>query len=61
MDEDIQPLIATIGQPFSFDIGSTFAGYAPRDISVSVLPPTSIPGYLWLNSRTNIYRSVSGS
>lgn len=39
-DEDIPPLNATIGQPFSFNIGSAFSDLARTDISVSIVPET---------------------
>lgn len=39
-DEDIAPLNATIGQPFSFNIGSAFSDLARTDISVLMVPET---------------------
>lgn len=50
-NEAMQPLTATIGQPFSFDISSVFAGSHPVDISVSIVPITS---WLLYHSQTFI-------
>ena len=44
-NEAMQPLTATIGQPFSLDISSVFAGSDPVDILVSIVSITSWLSY----------------
>ena len=44
-NEAIQPLNAMMGQPFSFDISSVFAGSDPVDVLVSIVPVSSWLSY----------------